>query len=161
VVASTVGRTGPPDGEAGALREGELLGGRGASGPEALVRDEGLGLAVAHDVGDLGRRQMVVDRREEEARLGRGQVELDHLGAVGEHRREAVALLHAERAQARHHLIAAGEQLAARPFAAVGIDERQAARIAPRKIPEAEVGHQGLLRRGCAVAGARLVWEPE
>ncbi len=149
------------DGEAGVLGEGEFFGCRGAGRSETLVSDESLGLAIAHDVGDLGRREMVIDRREEETGLGCGEIQLDHFGAVGKHRREAIALFHAERAQARHRLVAAGEQLAARPLAAIGIDERQLLRIAARKVPETEVGHEGLLRRGCAVLGARLVWDAQ
>ena len=41
---------------------------------EALVADEHLGLAVADDVGDLGADEVVVDRREVEPDLQRGEV---------------------------------------------------------------------------------------
>ena len=130
-------------------REARLRGQRelarrgGAGRREPLVYDQRLRLAVVHDVGDLGARQVMVDRGQEPAGLGRRQVELDHGRAVGQHGRDAVALLQPERAQPMHELVAARQQLAARPLAAVGVDQREMIRIAARKIPEAEVGHRG------------------
>ncbi len=73
---------------------------------EALVADEGRGLAVVDDVGDLGSDQVVVDRREVPTCLHRREVEGEHLGAVGQHRGHDVARGQAERAEPVHEAVA-------------------------------------------------------
>ena len=49
------------------------------------------GLAVVDDVGDLGPDEVVVDRREVPAGLHGGEVQGEHLDAVGQHGGDAVA----------------------------------------------------------------------
>ena len=100
-------------GEAGHVAHGEAPGGgepglvgrrRGHVG-EALVRDEGLGARVLQDVGHLGRHQVVVDGDEVPAGLEGGQVDLEHLGAVGQQRGDHVAHAEALGPQRVHQLV--------------------------------------------------------
>ena len=79
---------------------------------KALMGDEGLCSRVLQDVGHLGRHQVVVDRDEVPARLQRREVDLDHLGAVGQQGRDDVADLEALCAQRVHDLIGVAEELA-------------------------------------------------
>jgi hypothetical protein len=107
------------------------------------VSDERLRAAVRHDVGDLGRGEVEVDRREVPARLQAREVDEVELRAVGHADRDGVAVREPERAQPVHDAVALGEQLAARPVALLRVDERERPRVALRVGPEAVVGHGG------------------
>jgi hypothetical protein len=134
------------EGEARPGGEAQLLDGAPAGLGEALRAEEGLGLAVPDDVGDLGGRQVVVDGGQVPAGLGHGEVELDRLGAVGQDGGHAIALLETQRAQAVHDAVALREQLAAAPLAAVGGDEPQDLGILLGEVPETEQRHRDSFR---------------
>src|SRR5919106_167205 len=87
-------------------REVDLVGGSRARFGEPLVRDEHLGVAVLHDVRDLGADEVEVDRHEVPARLEHREVQLEDLDAVGQHHRDRVALLQAEVTEPVHELVA-------------------------------------------------------
>ena len=105
---------------------------------EARVRDEDLRFTVLHDVRDLGADEMPVDRDEVEARLADGEVELEHLGAVGQEHRDRVAGPEAHRPQPVHQLVARREQLAGGDLALVGVDEGQMLGVGLGDLPEPE-----------------------
>ena len=132
--------------EAHRAREVDLLAGHLAGLGEALRADEDLRAAVLHDVGDLGARQVVVDGRHVEADLHDGQVDLIHLGAVLEHDGDAVSPAEAEGAQAVGDLVGLGQQLAAAPLAAAGVDQSELLGGPLSEVPESEFCHGGLLR---------------
>ena len=89
------------DGEASLRGERDLRRRLGARVAVALVTDEGTGLAVVHDVGDLGPDEVVVDRREVPAGLHGREVQGEQLDAVGQHRGHTVARREAQRPAAR------------------------------------------------------------
>jgi hypothetical protein len=105
------------------------------------VGHEHLGLRIADDVGDLGADQVVVDRHQIPARLQTGQIQLDHLGAVGEEGGDGVALLQAQGAQAVDDPVALAQELAGADLAAVGIDQRHVTGISLRQRPKPQIGH--------------------
>ena len=83
-------------------REVDLVGGLRADLADALVADERLGAAVLHDVGDLRRREVPVDRRQVPAGLGAGESDIMKYSAqFGAVDGDDVAVLEAEIAQVR------------------------------------------------------------
>ena len=104
---------------------------------EALVADERLRLGVLEDVRDLGRAEPVVDRHVVEAGLERGEVDGERVRAVGQHRRDGVALAAGRGARsACDELVGPGQHVAGRVLGAVGVDDREVARIVLRVLPE-------------------------
>ena len=118
-----------------------LVGGVDAHLGEALVADEDLGSGVLHDVGDLGCHQVVVDRHDVPPGLHGREVDLEYLGAVGQHEGDGVALVQPELAQCVHDLVGATEQFARLEFGAVRGHESQVPGLLLRHRPEPEVGH--------------------
>jgi hypothetical protein len=131
-----------PEGEARLLREAGLARRRFARRREALVREERPGLGIGQDVGNLGARQVMVDGRDVEATLERGKLEGDHLHAVRQHGREAVALGESEGAKAVHDAMALGRERARRQLAPLGSHERERCRVPLGVPPEALLRHQ-------------------
>ena len=95
-----------PDAQTGPLRRGGERGALSADLSEALVADEHGGVRVAQDVGHLGRHQVVVDRHQVPAGLEGGQVELEHLDAVGQHGGDDAARFESESPHTMDHLVA-------------------------------------------------------
>ena len=114
---------------------------------EALVADEDLGSGVLHDVGDLGRHQVVVDGDDVPARLHGGEVDLEHLGAVGQHEGDGVARAEPELAQGVHDLVGPAEQLARLELGPVGGHQGQVARAPPPPSPRTRSRSSSLLAR--------------
>ena len=126
--AAVVGPVGPlvvaqlrVGGEAGDVTDGQaarggdlgLIGGVEAGVGEALVADEDLGPGVLQDVGDLGGHQVVVDGHDVPPGLHGGEIDLEHLGAIGQDEGDGGALAQAQLAQSVHDLV--GPARAARP----------------------------------------------
>ena len=122
--------------------DARLVGGGDGHVGEALVGDEGLGPGVLQDVGHLGRHQVVVDRDQVPAGLQGGQVDLDHLGAVGQQGGDHVAHAEALGPQGVHHLVGPAEQLPGLHLVALGRHEGQVVGVFLGQRPEAEVTHQ-------------------
>ena len=124
---------------------------------EPLVGDEGLGAGVLQDVGHLGPDQVMVDGNQVPAGLQGGQIELEHLHAVGEEGGHHVPRLELEAAQAVHHLVGATEQPLGGVLGPVGIDQRQLSRVLVGQRPKSEVAHGVRLppapRGGCLPDG--------
>ena len=80
-------------------RLGQRDHGLGDGGREARVRNEHAGAAVLEDVGELRRADADVDRHEHRARRGHREVQLEHLGDVGQEDRHPVARSHAPSAE--------------------------------------------------------------
>ena len=62
---------------------------------------------------------------------------MQRVRAVGQDRRDGVAGLEAEAAQRVHHLVGAGEHVTGGVLGAVGLDDREVARVFLRVVPEA------------------------
>ncbi len=127
--------------EAGLVGEGELAPGARAGLDGGLTAKEGLGVAVGHDVGDLRRGEVAVDRREVEPGLRRGEVELEHRRLVAHGRGDGVTRSQAQRAQPVHHLVGRREELARGDGSAVRGDEGDVRWVLLGQLPEAVLGH--------------------
>ena len=131
-----------PDGEAVLDGHGDLGRGLLQLGREALVAQQHLGIAVVDDVGDLGPDQVVVDRGDVQADLGRTQVELQHLQTVGDDAGHGVAHLAAQGPEAVADLVGRGQHLARGVGGSVRRDQGDAVGIGLGHPPEAELGHR-------------------
>jgi hypothetical protein len=144
--------------EAALGREVDLVARRFAGRGEAFGADEHLRARVLHDVRDLGRGQVMVDRHEVHAALRAAEIELDHRRAVRQHGGDDVALPEAERPEPVRDAVRAREQLACGELL-VGRHQREMGRVLLCEIPEAVFRHgrEGVARAaGAAPApGAR------
>jgi hypothetical protein len=122
-------------------RNSRVIGGHDARRAEPLVHEERLGLAVPHDVGDLRRGEVPVDRGVVPARLERGQVDLQRPDAVGQQAGDAVPGLEAQLAQPVGHLVDPVQQLRRGVLGAVRLDHRDPVRILLGAAPETELAH--------------------
>ena len=109
---------------------------------EALVRNEGLGARVLEDVRHFGGHEVVVDGNQVPARLQGGQVDLDHLGAVGEQGGDDVAHSEALSPQRVNHLVGPAQQLSGPDVVAFGGHQGQVVGVFLSQGPEAEITHQ-------------------
>ncbi len=121
------------------------------------MRDEGLGPGVLEDVRNLGRHQVVVDRDEVPAGLQSGQIDLQHLGAVGQQGGDHVAHLESLGPPGVHQLVGPAQELSGRDFVALGRHEGQVIGIFLGQRPEAEVTHQ---QSPCTIAMRGGKWQP-
>ncbi|MNY11621.1 hypothetical protein D3C86_1446590 [compost metagenome] len=74
---------------------------------ETTLHQQGNHVGGAHQLDHLQRRQAVVERQADQACLGQGEVDLDHLGAVAAQKRHPVALAQAHPTQAVGQAVAA------------------------------------------------------
>ena len=117
--------------------------------------EDRLGRAVGDDVAGLGRRQVVVQRREVEPRLRHRHEELQHLGPVLQHHGDAVALLHPHRTEPMHQLVRTGQQRAKGHSLSVGLHHRDVVGVGLRLLPETKgrhARHRGSHRRALMAA---------
>ena len=117
-------------------RDSGLVRSVGAQLGEALMHEERLGAAIRRDVGGLRRGEVPVDGGEVPAGLEGGQVDLDRRHAVGQQGGDAVARLQAPRRQRVRQLVDPLEKVARAVLRAIGIDDRDPARIFLRPAPE-------------------------
>jgi hypothetical protein len=115
---------------------------------EPGVADQHLRLRVVHDVGDLRRGQVPVDRDQVHARFGCRQQQVEVLDGVGQQHRDLVAPLQAQPAQAVGGAVRTRDHLASGEGGAVGFDEAVRVGRGPRDVPDAEdrVTHGGAFR---------------
>ena len=106
---------------------------------EAFVGDQHARLGVAEYVRDLLTRQVMIERRDVEARLERGQSRRVRMRVVRKQGRDAIAGFQAECPQAVGEAIGLASDLAEGPRRAVGENQRRAIRFAFRDIPEAQL----------------------
>ena len=118
---------------------------------------EDLGPGVLEDVGHLGRHQVVVDGNQVPAGLQGGQVDLQHLGAVGQQGGHDVAHGEPLGPQSMHHLVGPAQQLARPDLVALGRHEGQVVGVFLGQRPEAEVTHQ---QSPCRLAKRVRKWQP-
>ena len=130
-----------PDPEADRRGHLRLLGGVEGHVGEPLVGHEGLGPGVRQDVGHLGPDQVVVDGHQVPAGLQAGEVQLEHLDAVGQERGHHVAGLQVHAPQAVDHLVGPAQQLARGVLGPVRRHQRQVLGILVRQCPKAEIAH--------------------
>ena len=118
-----------------------------ASVGEALVADEHLGVGVLEDVRDLGRRQPVVDRHVVQAGLQRREVHVHRVSTRSGSTAATVSPLSIPRLRsACTTWLARASTSPASVLGAVGIDDREVARILFGVLPEA--GHAVHLSSG-------------
>ena len=130
-----------PDPEADRRGQLGLLGGVEGDVGEPFVGHEGLGPGVGQDVGHLGADQVVVDGHQVPPGLQAGEVQLEHLDAVGQERGHHVAGLQVHAPQAVDHLVGPAQQLACGVLGPVRRHQRQVLGILVRQCPKAEIAH--------------------
>ena len=117
--------------------------------------EDSLRRAVGDDVAGLGRRQVVVQRREVEPRLRHRHEELQHLRPVLQHHGDAVALLNAHRPQPMNQLVRTGEQRGKGHGLSVRLHHRDVVGVGLRLLPETKgrhARHRGSHRRALMAA---------
>jgi hypothetical protein len=115
---------------------------RPAGVAELLVTDEGAGLTVVDDVGDLGPHEVVVDRGQVPARLHGGEVQRHHLDPVREHGGHPVARGQAESSQPVDEAVRGGQQLAVGHLRPGRVDQGRPPRVLFGQLPEPHgLGH--------------------
>ena len=87
------------------------------------------------------------------SRLEGGEVDLDHLGAVGKQRGDDVAHTYTLCTQCVHELVGAAQQLARRHLVTLGGDEGEVVGVFLGQGPEAEVTHTALSSQARDAAG--------
>ena len=146
-----LGQRGEPgdvaDREPGAAVDARLVGRGRRDVGEPLVRDERARLAVAEDVGDLGRGQVPVDRDHVEPGLQRGEEQRERVGAVRQHPGHGRAGAEPERLQSPAEPVGPGGQLGVADDRAVGLDRRRPVRGLRCDGPQADVAHGPNLER--------------
>ena len=81
------------------LQPAAARGDRGGSGFERGLGDQHARAAVAHEVGDLGRRGGGVDAERDRGEMHRGEIREQVLGPVSQQKRDPIAAPHPERVQ--------------------------------------------------------------
>ena len=130
------------DSEARGAAQAGFFGGIECDLLEALVSHEDLRLGVLQDVADLGTDEVVVVRDQVPPSLQAGEVELDHLLAVGQQGCHDVPRLEPESTQRVDHLVGTSQELACGHLSSIWGDQGQVLRILARDRPEAEIRHQ-------------------
>ena len=130
---------------------------RRRQGLEGRVDEEEAGAGVAQDVADLLRVEPRVDRDEDAARGGHGEVRLDHRRDVGAQERDPVVLAQTRRLQGRGQsvdplrkraVVVSGAAIAVHDGGLVGEDSGAAAQEAERgELGAGDLSHGGSVGR--------------